>query len=292
MAVMLTVVSESVTGRRSESMPDRGPAARVVAFLFGVSGRPELPGPALVALLGDLGTSPAAARAAIARLRREGNLAAARHGRTAHYRLAGDLARGFERIRTAGTGPAPWPGHFHALIHQIPEQRRAYRDRLRRTAALAGFGLLGSGILISLRERWADLAPILDQAPADAVLYQGQLALAEADAARAAAQAWNLPALDRRYADHLARLRQVLADPDVPTGADALRRYATLVSPVTVDTLRAPVLPTGMYPARWCLPELRATIGALGQAFLPAAAEHIAARLRAADAGRVPGGSG
>ncbi len=262
-------------------MPGRGRPARLVAFLFGVAGQPELPGPALVALLADLGIAPGTGRTAIARLRANGNLAATRHGRTLHYRLDGDLASGFARIRAGATQPPQWSGHFHALIHQIPENRRAYRDQLRRTAVLSGFGLLGPGILISLRDRWADLARVLDLAPADAVLYRVRLELDEADAARAAAQAWNLATLDSRYAAHLDTLRAALASQHRPTGPAALAHYTELVSPVMVDTLRAPILPPALYPGQWSLPELRGALSEVGRAYHPAAAEHVAARLAA-----------
>jgi phenylacetic acid degradation operon negative regulatory protein len=277
MASKLTVVSESVTGN-AVAMPTRPRPARLVTFLFGLTGRTELAGPVLVALLCDLGGTPAASRAAIARLRAEGNLAASRHGRQVRYRLAGELASGFTLLRNRPMATPSWPGYFHALLHHIPEQHRAFRDRLRRTAALSGFGLLGPGILISTRERWADLAAVLDLAPADAVLYQARLALEEADAARAAAQAWNLAELDRRYLAHRDTLRRALAEPQMPTGPAALHRYSALVSPAMVDTFRAPVLPEPLYPADWSLPELRATIGAVNRAYTPAIRAHLADR--------------
>jgi phenylacetic acid degradation operon negative regulatory protein len=156
MTIMLTIVSATVAARAARRDLSRGRSALLVPFLFGVANRDELPGPVLVRLLGDLGLTPAATRALIARLRAEGNLAGAPEGRLVRYRLDGDVARGFERIRHRPP-PSPWPGHFHALIYQVPEGQRPFRDQLRRTALLAGFGLMAPGVLISIGDRYERL---------------------------------------------------------------------------------------------------------------------------------------
>lgn len=91
----LTVVSDKVTSGRS----GRSWTVGLVASLFGTSGVDELPGLALVRLLGDLGTGEAAARGLLARMRRDGQLRAVRHGRQVGYRLHGAFAAAFERLR-------------------------------------------------------------------------------------------------------------------------------------------------------------------------------------------------
>jgi len=102
---------------------------------------------------------------------------------------------------------------------------------------------------------------------------------------RAAAEAWSLAELDRRYRAHRDTLERALAEPELPTGAEALRRYSALVSPSMVDTLRAPVLPESLYPAGWSLPALRAAIGSVNRAYTPAIRAHLAGRF--AEAGEV-----
>ncbi|GAB3833781.1 hypothetical protein ACFPIJ_09660 [Dactylosporangium cerinum] len=254
----------------------RGRSVRLVPFLFGVAGQDELPGPALLRLLGDLGLSPGAGRALIARLRGEGHLSTTRRGRHVSYRLDGDLARGFHRLRSGPTAEVTWPGHFHALVYQVPEDERAFRDRLRRAAILKGFGILIPGVLISLHDRFHDLADVLQEAPASARIHPARLQLAEPDAASAAAAAWDLPALNEILRGHVARLTSAPAVP-LPTGAAALRELNDLLGPVYVDMLRAPVLPAQLRPADWAMPELRAEMGRVSRALHQPVADHLAA---------------
>lgn len=229
----------------------------------------------LVSLLGDLGLTPAAARALLARLRREGQLESHPYGRTALYRLAGDLARGFARIRQPPAVPPPWAGHFHALLYQVPEEERFFRDQIRRAAMLRGFGILTHGVLISLRDRHADLAAVLEQAPDSARVYRATLAMDTGDAARAAAQAWRLPELAASYRHHRDALAAVAGEPVTATGGAALRRFNDLVNPVLVDLLPAPVLPAVLQPPDWPVPQLREVIMQVQGQHWPAVTQHL-----------------
>ena len=246
-------------------------------FLFGVAGRPELPGPALVTLLGDLGLTPAAARALVARLRAEGSLASRRDGRAVRYRLDGTMARGFERIRTA-PAPQAWEGHFHALVHQVPEEHRAFRDQLRRGATLLGFGLLTGGVLVSLRDRFDELTPLLARAPEEAKLFRCRLAMDVDDAAAAAADAWDLPGLAQVHHTRIAALDAALAASRTGSpieGPAALRRFADVTSAAMVDLLRAPALPPELRPAEWTADRLRAAIGRVEAEWFPAVRSYV-----------------
>src|SRR5689334_13525020 len=96
----------------SGSVARRSPTVGLVAYLFAISGRDELPGPALVELLGELGLTPAAARQLFVRMRAAGQLAGHRSGRRTVYRLAGPVARQVAAL--AGPPPsATWDGRFH-----------------------------------------------------------------------------------------------------------------------------------------------------------------------------------
>jgi phenylacetic acid degradation operon negative regulatory protein len=250
-----------------------------VPFLFGVAlatGRTELPGPVLVSLLGDLGLTAPAARALIARMQRDGQLAGARRGRTVDYRLAGPFAESFHRIRTSATG-APWQGAFHTLLYQIPERHRAFRDLLRRTGQLVGYGLLQQGVLISPSDRREHLAQVLAGTPAGAQVHFARLEMATPDAARAAYTAWDLGVLDRTYRAHARTLRGALARRRTPPAPDGrtLRRFTDLLSGPLVDTLRATGLPVELAPANWSLPDLRAAIDELQQVYLPPCAGYV-----------------
>ena len=252
---------------------------RLVPFLFGVAtalNRTELPGRVLVALLSDLGLPATAARALIARMQRDGQLAGTRRGRGVDYRLVGAFAESFHRIRTAATG-APWQGFFHVVLYQVPERHRAFRDLLRRTGYFVGYGLLQQGVLISPADRRDRLEQVLAHTPRDAHVHFAQLHMETADAARAAYTAWDLATLDRTYRTHTRTLRAALArraTPPPPEGR-TLRRFTDLLSSPLVDTLRASALPIELAPPDWSLPDLRAAIQDLQKVYVPPCALYV-----------------
>ncbi|HEY0237839.1 MAG TPA: hypothetical protein VGC37_04265 [Friedmanniella sp.] len=249
--------------------PSRGRGVGEVAFLFGLAGRTELPGAVLRRMLGDLGHSADAARTLLARMVRSGQLASHRQGRTTAYALAGEFLAGWERVRQqAMTRSSPWSGHFHTVLHAVPEEHRGFRDALRRTALLAGYGTLQPGVLICLTDRRHVLAPLLDAAPDGARIRLGTLGLTRAEAADAASVAWDLPGLGRTYADHIARL-------DARPGPHDLRTFVQTFQPALTETLREPALEEALLPAGWPGPDLRRAFGrfqerheALVQAYL------------------------
>ena len=119
---------------------------------------------------------------------RTGLLRSHREGRTTSYALAGPFLAAWERVRDQGmTRPVAWPGHFHAVLHAVPEEHRAFRDQLRRAAVQAGYGVLQPGVLISLTDRRHALAEVLTAAPPEARVRPATLGLDRADAAEAAA---------------------------------------------------------------------------------------------------------
>lgn len=254
-------------------------------LLFGVADRAELPGVVLVRLLTDLGSTPAAARSLIARMRRDGQMEATSRGRGADYRLAGFFLQSFRQIRYSRPAPPAWDGSFHAIFYTVPESQRAYRDLLRRAATLAGYGLMQPGVLISvtdLRERLtAELGPApqagaaeLGSAPRAGTVYHGRVTLNLADAADVAHRAWGLDELDRRYRSHATRLRTAIRDQPIPPppGAEALASYARLFGGALVDTLRTPpALPAELLPKEWPLPDLLTAIQETYAHFGPAA---------------------
>ncbi|WP_343870912.1 hypothetical protein [Dactylosporangium roseum] len=261
-----------------------GRSASLVPFLFGVAQRPELPGVGLTRLLGDFGLTGAAARALLLRMRQEGKLASVRRGRGVGYRLAGEYGHRFDRIRRADHTPPPsWPGSFHAVLYQVPESRRAFRDALRRAAVHAGYGLLQQGVLIALEDRTGAVAPLADP-PADAALFVTRLAMDEADAARAARLAWDLDALAGTFAGHTESLRAALRDQTAAApepGPVTLRRYAELLRTPMVESLRSPRLPAALLPADWPLPDLWRAILEVQQVYGAPAVSYVTSVLDA-----------
>lgn len=235
----------------SSAHPSRGRGVGQVAFLFGLTGRDELPGVALRRMLGDVGMSPDVARALLARMVRSGELSSHRRGRTTTYALAGTFLAGFGRVRAqAMTERVGWTGHFHTVLHTVPEEHRGFRDALRRTALLGGYGMLQPGVLIAPTDRRHVLAPLLEAVPVGAHVRLGTLGLTVAEAAEAAAVAWDLPRLAQTYRAHITGL-------DARPGPSDLRTFVETYQPALTDTLREPALDPALLPADWPGPELR-----------------------------------
>ncbi len=253
---MSTTVNETHT---SPGRVSRGRGPGEVAFLFGIAGRTVLPGAALRRLLGQLDHSPDAGRTLLARMVRAGQLSSHRQGRTTTYALAGEFLAGWERVRTqAMTRPVAWSGQFHTVLHTVPEEHRAFRDALRRTAVLAGYGTLQPGVLVSVTDRREVLAPLLDRAPTGALVRLGTLGLSATAAADAASVAWDLPGLAATYADHVERL-------DARPGPEDLGAFVRTFQPVLTDTLREPALDPALMPRGWPGPELRHAVDRFAQ---------------------------
>ena len=271
---MPTTVNESDT---SSDRPSRGRGVGQVAFLFGLAGRTVLPGTVLRRMLGDLGHSPDAARTLLARMVRAGQLSSRRQGRTTAYALAGAFLASWERVRDQGmTRPVPWPGHFHALLHAVPEEHRAFRDQLRRSAVLTGYGVLQPGVLVALTDRSHTLADVLAAAPPDARIRLTTLGMTRTDAADAAAVAWDLPGLANRFRAHAHRL-----DALVPDGTDAFRTFVEVLQPALTDTLHEPALEPTLMPGDWPGPHLRAAVGRASSRHRPLVEDYLSTVLGA-----------
>ncbi|MEV4436237.1 hypothetical protein [Streptomyces sp. NPDC049585] len=279
-------MSKIVTGRQGAAAVSRGAQVSLVPFVYGVAGREELPGTALVRLLGDLGLTPAAARSLIARMRRDGLIAATPRGRAADYRLTGPFLAAFRQIRD-GRPPSPtWDGFFHAVFYTVPEAHRAHRDRLRRAATLARYGLMQPGVLISPTDRRDQLLAELGGPLQEGTVYFGRVELDVADAAQVAHRAWELDELDRRYREHTERLHAALRETPVPPapGPQGLAAYARLFGGSLVDTLRTPpALPSELLPRDWPLPGLLAAVGAAYAHFGPPVTAYVQEVVTAAE---------
>jgi phenylacetic acid degradation operon negative regulatory protein len=268
--------------------PSRGRSVGLVAFLFGIVGAPTVAGPVLRRLLDDLGVSDDASRALLSRMVRQGQLASERSGRYTSYRLAGEFARGFERIRDQSqTRPAAWAGHFHALLYSVPEEHRDFRDGLRRAAILAGYGILQQGVLIAPNDRSAVLAPVLAGRPPGTQLWLTTLAMDAGQAAGAASLAWGLPGLAEIFRGHIERLTN--AGPVPADGPAALRAYADTLMPALTDTLREPALSSELFPPDWPGSGLRRAVGTFTGTYGPATERYVSAMMRSRAASGVSG---
>jgi phenylacetic acid degradation operon negative regulatory protein len=112
-----------------------------------------LPSAALVGLGSEFGVTPAAARAALSRLRRRGLLASSKTGRHTYYGLTPRarlvLAEGRDRIMAFGTRSEPWDGRWTVAAFSVPEEQRALRHALRTRLRWLGFAPLYDGMWVS-----------------------------------------------------------------------------------------------------------------------------------------------
>jgi phenylacetic acid degradation operon negative regulatory protein len=153
----------------------------------------------LVALLGELGFSPGAARIALARMVRGELLRPAKRGRLVHYtltpRMIAILADGDRRIFSIGaTQPSE---HWTVLWQAIPDESRAARERLVRRLRFLGFGSLQDGTWIAPHNRERAALALLDElgVTRHAGLMLGKPSLAHGLISRI----WDLDALAKRY---------------------------------------------------------------------------------------------
>lgn len=210
---------------------------------------------ALTALLGCFDVPEPTTRVAVARLRKEGWLAAERQGRETVYSLT-DMAwemldEGRERI--FGRAAGPWDGVWHTVIYQVPEFNRAAREQLRKKLSWLGFGPLAPAVWVSPHPRGSQVrAAFSDEPSVKLDLLQSRSEGAEADR-DIASRAWDLPELDRAYADLLTgygpRLPRYRAGE--LRGTEALVERMTLIHDYRHFPFRDPDLPYELLPAGW-----------------------------------------
>jgi phenylacetic acid degradation operon negative regulatory protein len=250
------------------------PRAGLVCFAFGAAAAPaggrlpdgQLSGRVLLSLLADLGVSEAAARSLLLRMRQDGWLESVRSGREAKYRLAPAITAAQARIDRQLRGKRPeWTGSFSGILHETPEQARAFRDKLRRTAQLLGYATLRPGLLIATTDRQAELAALLPARPAGSQLLQVQLTLGAAESLAVAARLWHLDDLAARYRSVLAQAHVLTEQAGRhPAGAAAFRAFAAATLPIYQASAADPDLPADLLPSDWPGDELA---GALEHAF-------------------------
>ena len=248
------------------------PRMGLVLFAFGAAAVPfqghlpggQLPGSALLQLLADLGLSQSASRSLLLRMRREDWLESERHG-GGRYRLAPAVHSAQARIERQLRGQRPpWPGFFSGALYEIPEDARAYRDRLRRTGQLLGYATLRPGLMIAATDRWAELGALLPAQPPGSQLLRIEVRLDAGDTRAVAARLWGLDALAARYRLVLAQTRALTAQaasmlPEPERSAPSRRRRCLSTMPRRMTRTCPPTCcqtagPAASWPARSARP--------------------------------------
>lgn len=205
---------------------------------------------AFIEVFARLGVEEKAARQALARTAAGGWISPSRHGRRTRWLLtdAGRrlLTEGTDRIYALTGAQRSWDGTWLLVLARVPEADRAARHLLRTRLSWAGLGTPAPGIFITTYpERQDEVARVLRQAGiADAQIFrathQGGGSLETL-----IAQAWDLPAIEQRYAEFLAAFGVAAS------GSDPLVRLIELVHAWRRFPSIDPGLPIELLPKPW-----------------------------------------
>jgi phenylacetic acid degradation operon negative regulatory protein len=235
------------------------------ALLFTVLGEFVLPSggsawtSAFLDVFARLGVEEKAARQALARTAAGGWIAPERQGRRTRWRLTSAgrrlLTEGTERIYAFTGAQRDWDGTWLLVLARVPDALhqgggpaagRAARHLLRTRLSWAGLGTPAPGIFITTYpERHDEVARVLRQAGiADAQIFrathQGGGSLETL-----IAQAWDLPAIEKRYEEFIAEFGPSAPSADPLTGVvelvHAWRRFPSI----------DPGLPARLLPQPW-----------------------------------------
>lgn len=172
----------------------------------------------IVRLLGELGFSDGAARIALSRLARRDLLLRRKQGRRVLYtlteRACAVLDAGDRRIFTLGEGN----GHaqeWTLLWHSIPDSDRRAREALVRRLRFLGFGSIQDGTWLAPRDVEREVSALLDELGIrrHAGILRG-MPVQQGDVRTFVARAWDMDALDRRYAAFVTDFSHAAAGDD------------------------------------------------------------------------------
>ncbi len=230
-------------------------AASARGLLFTVLGEFVLPAggsawtSAFINVFGRLGVEEKAIRQALARTAADGWIRPQRHGRRTRWWLTPGADRlltdGTERIYAFAGPQRDWDGSWLLVLARVPEGDRPARHLLRTRLSWAGLGSPAPGVWITTHTgRKDEVARVLRQAG----VTGGQIFVAEhgggGELTALVAQAWDLPAIERRYTEFLAEY-------SCPVAGDPLTRLIELVHAWRRFPAIDPGLPARLLPGRW-----------------------------------------
>ncbi|MEW2353296.1 PaaX family transcriptional regulator C-terminal domain-containing protein [Spirillospora sp. NPDC029432] len=219
----------------------------------------HLPSAALVALLGEFGISPAAARAALNRLARRGVLESSRTGRRTGYGLSRRLpveARLGHASRNAilfGDAAPPWDGRWRMVVFSMPEDRRNVRRSVRSRLRWLGFAPLFDGVWVSPHEREEEAGRFLAELGIENYAVLTAQALPGVPQGVTPVDAWDLDRIRAGYDAFVAEWEPLLGR--VRDGAVGTAEALPARTGLMYDWIRFPSvdprLPEELLPADW-----------------------------------------
>lgn len=215
----------------------------------------------LTKLMGEFGLSEPAVRAAISRMLRQGWLDSRKVGNRSYYSMS---ARGKNRLEEAAAriykvGESDWDGRWCIVSYNIPEERRALRDQLRKDLSWMGFGMLTTSTWISpnnLSDYVKELTESYDIKDHVEMFYADHLGWS--DPKELVKKCWNLDEINDAYKSFIDVYRpqfEQMAD-DLRQNKDVADSYCFVEKTKLVHEYRKflfidPDLPQELVPELW-----------------------------------------
>ncbi|MFC5750451.1 PaaX family transcriptional regulator C-terminal domain-containing protein [Actinomadura rugatobispora] len=219
----------------------------------------HLPSAALVALLGEFGISPAAARAALNRLARRGVLESSRTGRHTGYgvtRRAPVEVRLGHATRSAilfGGAPPTWDGQWRTVAFSMPEDQRNVRRAVRARLRWLGFAPLFDGVWVSPHEREEEAGRFLSELGIRTYVVMTARIPPGVPQGTAPLDAWDLGTIRAGYDEFIAEWEPLLGrarEGAVGTAEALLSRTGLMYDWMHFPGVD-PLLPEELLPADW-----------------------------------------
>lgn len=234
-----------------------------------------------VELLGELGFSTEAARAALARLAARGLLERHKEGRLVFYTLTARaeelLSDGDRRIYSFGRTPSP-SNAWTVVWHAMPETHRVARSRLASRLRFLGFGPLQDGTWVAAHDREQEARTVLRDLEVEefASVFVGRISRDIAPAALVR-QAWDVDAAADQYRAFIADYGP-LRDPQASallSGQEAFATRTVMIHRFREFPAADPELPREIDPLRALRTEAVSIFDAVHQGLSDAADDHF-----------------
>lgn len=234
-----------------------------------------------MALLGELGFSTEAARAALARLATRGLLERHKDGRLVFYALSTRaeelLSDGDRRIYSFGR-TTPSSDVWTVVWHAMPESRRVARSRLASHLRFLGFGSVQDGTWVAARDREPEARTVLRELEVEefASVFVGRLSR-DLSPTALVGQAWDTDAVRAQYEAFIADYRPFrrAAGRDRPTPQQAFVTRTVMFHRFREFPASDPELPREVDPLRELRNEAVATFDDVHEGLAQAADDHF-----------------
>jgi phenylacetic acid degradation operon negative regulatory protein len=229
-------------------------AASARGLLFTVLGEFVLPSggsawtSAFIDVFARIGVEEKAIRQALARTGADGWIRPERDGRRTRWVLTADgerlLTEGTKRIYAFASAQRDWDGSWLLVLARIPDADRAARHQVRTRLSWAGLGSPAPGVWITTHtDRASEVEQVLRQAGvADTQIFRAEHR--GGDLATLVRQAWDLPAIERGYAQFLTEFASGAAPDPLTQVIELVHAWRRFPS---VD----PGLPDQLLPPQW-----------------------------------------